>query len=137
MSPKTINIDFISRWRVRYGRGLLYTTVPMTLFSTISLSILWLPFLREYGIPTWVVYIGAPFGFLFFTMAAGYIDETRKFWERETYQFNKTSNPYLPLTMRSLDQIDRIEKMLDEICKRNDIEIDLPEVRPRTINIEW
>lgn len=137
MISKKINTEFISRWRVRYGRGLLYTTIPMTLFSSISLSLLWIPYLREYGVPTWLVYVGAPMGFLGVTLIMGYIDETRKWWERETYQFNKTSNPYLPLTMRSLEQIDRIEVMLDELCKRENIQIDIPSVRPRSVHIEW
>lgn len=114
-------LKLVSRWRFRWSRGIQWTTIPMTLFSVVSMAIIWTPILNQFGIPLWVFIIVAATGFLGTTILVGYFDDRYKMIKRETEHFNVGSNPYDgPLkklfeeSEKNTREIQEIKQMIDD-----------------------
>lgn len=120
-TPDDINkIDFFARWKMRFGRGLVYTSIPMTLFSAISMSFLWKPYLDQFGIPAWLFYFFAPASFVILTLVFGYYDDIKKIFKKEMDHYNRTSNSYYNDLLKCFKDIEEIKTIVNDLKRKQE-----------------
>lgn len=108
-------LRFLTRWRFRWARGLNWTTIPMTFFSLVSLSLIWRDILNRYSFPVHVFVLIVGGVFTIVTLMIGYFDEKRKMIKFENEHVNITSNIYHESFIKMFEDIDEIKREISAI----------------------
>lgn len=85
--------SFIGRWKVRFFRGSMYAGIAIGIVNLLTFIKVYQGSFNYLVIPTVLLYLILPIGFIFLCVSAGYADEKLKTWAAESSHSNMNLNP--------------------------------------------